>query len=140
VHTISVFGRIDSLSKSKSLIDFGPSLLVLFEIHVLRANTMSKKKSAVSYEQQSENWKQTHTPGHPPLTENAWSVDSEYGELSFSNFESAYAYANGLTLGDFNRKIIDKDRRLIEVWLAPEHIHNPDRAKKAQADVAGLPC
>jgi hypothetical protein len=101
---------------------------------------MSKKKSTASNEEQFKAWEQTHTPGHPPLNEEAWSVDSEYGEISFANFESAYAYANGLSLGDFNRKIIDKDKRLIEVWLAPDYIHKLQSAKRTQAGVAGLPC
>ena len=113
---------------------------MLSEIYVLRATAMSKKKLTVSKDKQSEEWEQAHSPGHQPLTEDAWSVNSEYGPLSFANFESAYAYANGLSLGDFNRKIIDKDRRLIEVWLAPDHIHNLQLAKKTQAMVAGLPC
>jgi hypothetical protein len=101
---------------------------------------MSKKKSTASDEEQFKAWEQTHTPGHPPLNEEAWLVDSEHGEMSFANFESAYAYANGLSLGDYNRKIIDKDRRLIEVWLTPDHAHDLQPTKKSQAGVAGLPC
>lgn len=105
---------------------------------------MSKKKSSTRDQKRlqklAEEWEETHPPGQLPDTDDAWYVDSEYGEMSFANFESAYAYANGLSLGDFSRKIINREKRLIEVWLAPDQIHQLKLSQKAQADAAGLPC
>lgn len=105
---------------------------------------MTRKKSVVReqkrLEKLAEEWEEAHTPGRPPVTDEAWSVDSEYGEMSFVNFESAYAYANGLSLGDFRRKVIDKEKRLIEVWIAPDHLQQLKLNRDGQADAAGVPC